>query len=60
MSVTEASVILEELNRSGGDSAACHAQMYIMGVILKHGNEEQKERYLPGIATGDISLQSFF
>lgn len=59
MSVTEASVILEEINRSGGDSAACHAQMYIMGVILKHGNEEQKERYLPGIATGDISLQAF-
>ena len=59
MSVTEASVILEEVNRSGGDSAACHAQMYIMGVILKHGSDEQKERYLPGIATGDISLQAF-
>ena len=59
MSVTEASVILEEINRSGGDSAACHAQMYIMGVILRHGSDEQKQRYLPGIAGGELRLQAF-
>ncbi len=59
MSVGEASVILEEINRSGGDSAACHAQMYIMGVILRHGSDEQKLRYLPGIARGDLRLQAF-
>ena len=59
MSVTEASVILEEINRSGGDSAACHAQMYIMGVILRHGSDEQKQRYLPGIAAGELRLQAF-
>ncbi len=59
MSVTEASVILEEINRSGGDSAACHAQMYIMGVILRHGNSFQKQKYLPGIAAGDTRLQAF-
>ena len=59
MSVTEASVVLEEINRSGGDSAACHAQMYIMGVILRHGSDEQKQRYLPGIARGELRLQAF-
>ncbi len=59
MTVTEASVILEEINRSGGDSAACHAQMYIMGVILRHGSPEQQARYLPGIASGDLRLQAF-
>ncbi len=59
MSVTEASVILEEINRSGGDAAACHAQMYIMGVILRHGGAEQKARYLPGVARGELRLQAF-
>ena len=59
MTVTEASVILEEINRSGGDSAACHAQMYIMGVILRHGSPEQQARYLPGIASGELRLQAF-
>ena len=59
MSVTEASVVLEEINYSGGDSAACHAQMYIMGTILRHGSDAQKSRYLPGIASGDLRLQAF-
>lgn len=59
MGVTEASVILEEINRSGANSGACHAQMYIMGTLLRHGSEEQKQRYLPRIASGELRLQSF-
>ena len=59
LSVTEASVILEEINRSGGNSGACHAQMYTMGTVLRHGSEEQKRRYLPKIASGELRLQSF-
>lgn len=59
LSVTEASVILEEINRSGANSGACHAQMYIMGTVLRHGSEEQKWRYLPEIAAGRLRLQSF-
>ena len=59
MSVTEASVVLEEINYSGGDSAACHAQMYIMGTILRHGSDAQKARYLSGIASGELRLQAF-
>ena len=59
MGITEASIILEELNRSGANSAACHAQMYIMGTLLRHGNEEQKQRYLPKIASGELRLQAF-
>src|ERR687896_1596388 len=59
LGITEASIILEELNRSGANSAACHAQMYIMGTLLKHGNEEQKRRYLPKIASGELRLQAF-
>ncbi len=59
LSMKEASVILEEINRSGGNSAACHAQMYIMGSLLRHGSEEQKRRYLPKIASGEIRLQAF-
>ncbi len=59
LGVTEASVILEEINRTGGNSAACHAQMYIMGTILRHGSEDQKRRYLPRIATGELRLQAF-
>ena len=50
LSITEASVILEEINRSGANSGACHAQMYIMGTLLRHGSPEQKARYLPKIA----------
>jgi len=59
LSVTEASVILEEINRSGANSGACHAQMYIMGTLLRHGSEAQKRKYLPGIASGQLRLQSF-
>src|SRR5436853_5572526 len=59
LSLTEASVILEEINRSGANSGACHAQMYIMGTLLRHGSEEQKRRYLPRIASGALRLQSF-
>jgi acyl-CoA dehydrogenase len=59
MTVTEASVILEEINRSGANSGACHAQMYIMGTLLRHGSAEQKQRYLPAIASGKLRLQSF-
>jgi acyl-CoA dehydrogenase len=59
LGVTEASVILEEVNRSGANSGACHAQMYIMGTLLRHGSEEQKRRYLPKIASGELRLQSF-
>lgn len=57
--VLEASIILEEINHSGGNSAACHAQMYIMGTLLRHGSEEQKQRYLPAIASGKSRLQAF-
>ncbi len=59
LSLTAASVILEEINATGGNSGACHAQMYIMGTILRHGSEEQKERYLPKIASGELRLQAF-
>src|SRR5579863_703762 len=54
LSVTESSVILEEINRSGANSGACHAQMYTMGTVLRHGSEEQKRRYLPKIASGEV------
>src|SRR5712691_3025604 len=59
LGVTEASLILEEINRSGGNAAVCHAQMYIMGTLLRHGSEEQKRQYLPKIAAGEIRLQAF-
>ena len=59
LGVTEASVILEEVNRSGANSGACHAQMYIMGALLRHGSAEQKRKYLPPIAGGTLRLQSF-
>lgn len=57
--LTEASIILEEINRSGGNAAICHAQMYIMGTLLRHGSPEQKEQYLPQIAAGKLRLQAF-
>ena len=59
LGIREASVILEEINRSGANSAACHAQMYTMGTVLRHGSEVQKRRYLPGIASGELRLQAF-
>jgi acyl-CoA dehydrogenase len=58
-SLTEASIILEEINRAGANSGACHAQMYIMGTLLRHGSLEQKRVYLPKIASGALRLQSF-
>jgi alkylation response protein AidB-like acyl-CoA dehydrogenase len=57
--LSAAASILEEIHRSGGNAAACHAQMYIMGTILKHGSPDQKKRYLPKIATGELRLQAF-
>jgi acyl-CoA dehydrogenase len=59
LGLTAASVILEEINASGGNAGACHAQMYTMGTILRHGSPEQKERYLPRIAAGQVRLQAF-
>ncbi|HXX21243.1 MAG TPA: acyl-CoA dehydrogenase family protein [Candidatus Acidoferrum sp.] len=59
LGITEAGIILEEINHSGGNSGACHAQMYTMGTLLRHGSEEQKRRYLPGIAKGELRLQAF-
>jgi acyl-CoA dehydrogenase len=58
LGLTEASVIMEEINRSGGNAGACHGQMYNMGTLLRHGSAEQKKRYLPAIARGDLRLQS--
>jgi acyl-CoA dehydrogenase len=54
-----AAAILEEVQRAGCNGAACHAQMYIMGALLRHGSDAQKARYLPGIASGDLRLQAF-
>tara|TARA_Y100000588_G_scaffold329808_1_gene366293 strand:- start:491 stop:1579 length:1089 start_codon:yes stop_codon:yes gene_type:complete len=59
LGVEEASIILEEVNRSGGNAAACHAQMYIMGSLLRHGTSTQKQEYLPAIAKGELRLQAF-
>ncbi len=59
LGIAEASIVLEEINRSGGNSAACHAQMYIMGTLLRHGSDAQKQRYLPAIARGELRLQAF-
>jgi acyl-CoA dehydrogenase len=59
LGLTAASVILEEINASGCNSGACHAQMYTMGTVLRHGSDAQKERYLPRIASGELRLQAF-
>jgi acyl-CoA dehydrogenase len=59
LGITEAALVLEEINRSGGNGAVCHAQMYTMGTLLRHGSDEQKGRYLPEIAAGRLRLQAF-
>ena len=59
LGISEASIILEEVNRSGGNAAACHAQLYVMGTLLRHGSETQRRRYLPKIASGELRLQAF-
>ena len=59
LGVTEGSLIMETIHANGGNAAACHAQMYIMGTLLRHGSAEQKQRYLPAIASGALRLQSF-
>lgn len=56
LGLTEASVIMEEINRCGGNSGACHGQMYNMGTLLRHGSQAQKEKYLPRIASGEWRL----
>lgn len=58
LGLTEASVIMEEINRSGGNSGACHGQMYNMNTLIRHGSEEQRWKYLPRIASGELRLQS--
>ncbi len=58
LGLTEASVIMEEINRSGGNAGACHGQMYNMGTLLRHGSDAQKREYLPKIAKGELRLQS--
>jgi acyl-CoA dehydrogenase len=58
LGLTEASVIMEEINRAGGNAGACHGQMYNMGTLLRHGSEQQKQRWLPPIARGELRLQS--
>jgi acyl-CoA dehydrogenase len=59
LGMAEASVILEQINRCGGNAGACHAQMYTMGTLLRHGSAEQKARFLPEIASGRLRLQAF-
>ena len=58
LGLAEASVIMEEINRAGGNSGACHGQMYNMNTLIRHGSEEQRRRYLPKIAAGELRLQS--
>ena len=58
LGLTEASIIMEEICRSGGNAGHCHGQMYNMGTLLRHGSEAQKQKYLPGIASGELRLQS--
>jgi acyl-CoA dehydrogenase len=59
LGITDAAIVLEEINRSGGNAAVCHAQMYTMGTLLRHGTDEQKRQYLPQIAAGSLRLQAF-
>jgi acyl-CoA dehydrogenase len=59
LDIASASIILEEINRSGGNAQPAHAQVYTMGTLLRHGSDEQKQAYLPGIASGALRLQAF-
>jgi acyl-CoA dehydrogenase len=59
LTLSSAAVIMEEIQRQGCNGAACHAQMYVMGTVLRHGTEDQKQRYLPRIASGELRLQAF-
>src|ERR1700716_2116120 len=59
LGISAAAAVLEEVQRAGCNGAACHAQMYIMGMLLRHGSAEQKERYLPRIASGELRMQAF-
>ncbi|MBZ9887353.1 acyl-CoA/acyl-ACP dehydrogenase [Mesorhizobium sp. BR1-1-3] len=59
LTLSAAAAVLEEIQRAGCNGAACHAQMYVMGTVLRHGNESQKQRYLPQIASGQLRLQAF-
>src|SRR5579864_7842545 len=59
LNLTAAAVILQEIHRQGCSAAACHAQMYVMGTLLRHGSAEQKQRYLPAVADGSLRLQAF-
>jgi len=59
LTISSAVAIMEEIHAAGCNGAACHAQMYVMGTVLRHGNIDQKQRYLPRIATGELRLQAF-
>ncbi len=59
LTLSAAAAILEEIQRAGGNGGACHAQMYVMGTVLRHGSEEQKRKYLPDVASGKLRLQAF-
>ena len=59
LTISAAAAVLEEIQRAGCNGAACHAQMYVMGTVLRHGSQEQKSRYLPAIASGELRLQAF-
>ncbi len=59
LGITAAAVIMEEIQKAGCNGGACHAQMYTMGTILRHGTDEQKQKYLPGVAAGDLRMQAF-
>src|SRR5215203_4122811 len=59
LALSAAAAVLEEIQRAGCNGAACHAQMYVMGTVLRHGSDEQKQRYLPDIAAGKLRLQAF-